>query len=82
MMVLLRMGNGSVPPFGSEVLNSSGVNVGMVMDDGEAWLEGVKPEEMLSLSWNGSRQCQVRTPKTVNTQGKVLLPCQPLPQTK
>ncbi|EMB4324213.1 fimbria/pilus outer membrane usher protein [Pluralibacter gergoviae] len=82
MMVLLRMDNGSVPPFGSEVLNSSGVNVGMVMDDGEAWLEGVKPEEMLSLSWNGSRQCQVRTPKTVNTQGKVLLLCQPLPQTK
>lgn len=80
MMALLRLANGAVPPFGAEILNSNGVNVGMVMDGGEAWLEGVKPDEQLSITWSGRAQCKVRVPGTINPQGKTLLPCQSLPQ--
>lgn len=56
-MVLLRMDNGSVPPFGSEVLNSSGVNVGMVMDDGEAGWRALSLKCFPSLEREPAVQC-------------------------
>ncbi|EMH4163955.1 fimbria/pilus outer membrane usher protein [Pluralibacter gergoviae] len=80
MMARMRLPNGDVPPFGADVVNHNGVNVGMVMDDGEAWLEGIKADERLSLSWGGRAQCRVRAPNTINSQSSVLLPCLPLSQ--
>jgi outer membrane usher protein FimD/PapC len=38
MMALLRLKDGSVPPFGAEVFNANGVSVAMVMENGMAWI--------------------------------------------
>lgn len=40
MMALLRLKDGSVPPFGAEVFNANGVSVAMVMENGMAWIAG------------------------------------------
>ena len=53
MMALLRLKDGSVPPFGAEVFNANGVSVAMVMENGMAWIAGVNPAERLfrCLGW-------------------------------
>lgn len=49
MMALLRLKDGSVPPFGAEVFNANGVSVAMVMENGMARIAGVNPAERLPL---------------------------------
>lgn len=41
-MAVLRLQDGSYPPFGAEVKNDSAQNVGLVDDDGNVYLAGVK----------------------------------------
>lgn len=50
MMALLRLKDGSVPPFGAEVFNANGVSVAMVMENGMARIAGVNPAERLSVA--------------------------------
>ena len=77
MMAIIRLADGSFPPFGAEIINHDGVNVAMVMDDGMAWIAGVTPREKLSASWNGKRQCKVTVPDhNLNSSKPLLLPCQ------
>lgn len=75
MMGLLRLADGSAPPFGAEIFNANGVSVAMVMDNGESWIAGVKPDETLSVVWGGQTQCHLNVPRHINPQGNVLLPC-------
>ncbi len=42
-MAVLRLQDGSHPPFGAEVKNDNAQNVGLVDDDGNVYLAGVKP---------------------------------------
>ncbi|HEP1058596.1 TPA: fimbria/pilus outer membrane usher protein [Klebsiella aerogenes] len=76
MMALLRLKDGSVPPFGAEVFNANGVSVAMVMENGMAWIAGVNPSERLSVAWAGRAQCHLQVPQQINPEGNVLLPCE------
>lgn len=76
MMAMLRLADGSPPPFGAEVFNANGISVAMVMDNGESWIAGVKPDETLSVVWGGRTKCHLQVPRQINPQGNVLLPCQ------
>lgn len=76
MMANIRRSDSSTPPFGAEVFNGDGVSVAMVLDDGQAWLAGVNPDETLKVVWNGKTQCKITIPaKASNYSNSVLLPC-------
>ncbi|WHP31889.1 fimbria/pilus outer membrane usher protein [Trabulsiella odontotermitis] len=76
MMGTLRLADGSEPPFGAEVYNGDGVSVAMVMENGQAWLAGVNPDETLNVMWGGKKQCQVTIPPGITgQQADTLLPC-------
>ncbi|MCS3430281.1 fimbria/pilus outer membrane usher protein [Klebsiella sp. BIGb0407] len=76
MMGIIRLADGTYPPFGAEVFNADGVSVGMVMEGGETWLAGINPLEALKVIWNGKTQCQVTIPPTIERRSTAaLLPC-------
>ncbi|EBW7855269.1 fimbrial outer membrane usher protein StdB [Salmonella enterica subsp. enterica serovar Oranienburg] len=75
----LRLADGKAPPFGAQVVSSrSGRTLGMVGDDGLAYLTGISSEDRqaIAVSWNGSIQCRLTLPgKVTLSQGPLLLPC-------
>jgi len=76
MMGILRLADGTYPPFGAEVINDDGVSVSMVMEGGQAWLAGINPLETLKVIWGGKTQCQITIPQTIErNSAAVLLPC-------
>lgn len=76
MMGIIRLADGTYPPFGAEVINNDGVSVAMIMDGGEAWLAGINPRELLRVVWNGKTQCQITIPPTIERRSTAaLLPC-------
>lgn len=75
LFAVLRMDDNTYPPFGASVLNGNGREIGMVDDSGLAWLSGVNPGEVLSVSWNGKTQCISDVPKNLQADTQLLLPC-------
>lgn len=75
LFAVMRLADGSHPPFGAGVTNVKGRDLGMVGDSGLAWLSGVNPGEALSVSWDGRKQCVVDIPKELNPAQQLLLPC-------
>lgn len=75
IMARLALKSGATPPFGAEVFNQDGVSVSMVMENGLAYIAGIKPDETLSVVWGGKTQCSLHLPHTVSRQGSLLLPC-------
>lgn len=53
LFAILRLADGSQPPFGASVTSEKGRELGMVADEGLAWLSGVTPGETLSVNWDG-----------------------------
>lgn len=77
ILALIRLGNGSYPPFGAEVFNSEGINVSMIMDDGAAFISGVKFNERLKVVWEGETQCHIVVPPEGKyDRSQVFMPCQ------
>ncbi len=77
LMAVLRTKEGLSPPFGAEIHNENGVSVSMIMDNGLAYIAGVKPDEQLDVIWSGKTQCHVHVPAKINRgQDKNLLPCE------
>ncbi|WPN65642.1 outer membrane usher protein [Pseudomonas sp. P9_35] len=75
-MAVIRMADGTTPPFGATVLNSKKQEVGIVNDGGSIYLSGIKPNEQMTVTWNGSAQCVLALPKTLpNSDTDLLLPC-------
>lgn len=77
-MAVIRLADGSYPPFGASVRNAEKQEVGLVNDEGQAYLSGLKPGARLSVSWNGAAQCAVTLPASlagVSQNGNLLLPC-------
>ncbi|EFB4484598.1 FimD/PapC N-terminal domain-containing protein [Escherichia coli] len=77
LFAILRLADGSQPPFGASVTSEKGRELGMVADEGLAWLSGVTPGETLSVNWDGKIQCQVNVPETAISDQQLLLPCTP-----
>lgn len=79
-MAMIRMADGTSPPFGATVLNENQQETGIVNDDGSTYLSGIKAGETMSVHWNGKAQCSITLPKAISPAvlANLLLPCQPI----
>lgn len=78
-MAIISLKDGSHPPFGASVRNAENQEVGLINDEGQAYLSGLKPDAKLNVNWNGSTQCAVTVPEKLtglSQNGNLLLPCQ------
>lgn len=48
---IIRLADNSYPPFGSIISNAKGRELGIISDDGFAWLTGINPNEEIRVSW-------------------------------
>lgn len=76
-MAVIRLADGSTPPFGAVVRNRKRQNVGIVSDEGNVYLTGIRADEKMNVSWNGKTQCELLLPSKLsgNTSADLLLPC-------
>ncbi|NDJ55798.1 fimbria/pilus outer membrane usher protein [Enterobacteriaceae bacterium 4M9] len=72
---IFALENGKKPPFGATVHNSKNREVGIISDDGMAWISGINPGDKLSVNWGGKTQCTTSVPHQINTD-KLFFPCQ------
>lgn len=79
-MAILRLADGSTPPFGASVLNMKKQVTGLVSDEGNVYLSGIRPGETMTVNWNGAEQCQIRLPDPLpgGALANLLLPCVPV----
>ncbi|MBH3170912.1 fimbria/pilus outer membrane usher protein [Serratia marcescens] len=75
LFAVLRLADGTYPPFGASVRDAKGRELGLVADSGLAWLSGVTPDAALDVAWDGRSRCQVQVPAQLNSQQQLLLPC-------
>ncbi|HGM6668033.1 TPA: outer membrane usher protein [Serratia marcescens] len=84
-MAIVKLIDGSTPPFGATVLNSSKQETGVINDDGNVYLSGIKAGETMTINWDGSAQCQIELPTSLSTDmltNTLLLPCKQIPGQK
>lgn len=76
-MAVIRLADGSTPPFGATVMNAKKQDTGIVSDDGNVYLSGIQPGESMTVHWNGAAQCAIKLPNTLpeGELNNLLLPC-------
>lgn len=75
-MVIIKLADGTSPPFGAEIRNTKGIPTGIVGEKGSTWLSGIRPHDSMDVSWNDGVQCRIDLPSPLPAQGKgLLLPC-------
>ncbi|WP_419246851.1 outer membrane usher protein [Serratia sp. NFX21] len=76
-MAVIRLADGSTPPFGATVQNHKKQDVGIVNDGGSVYLSGINPSEEMTVHWNGQAQCALALPAQIPNSGitDLLLPC-------
>ena len=76
-MAVIRLVDGSSPPFGSTVMNENQQETGIISDDGSVYLSGVIAGEKMAVTWGGKMQCTITLPKSLPgiAQSSLLLPC-------
>ncbi|WP_339275242.1 outer membrane usher protein [Enterobacter asburiae] len=78
LMAVIRLADGSTPPFGATVMKE-GRETGIVGDDGNVWLVGVEPGKKMEVSWDDGVQCIVTLPDELPGENlespNLLLPC-------
>ncbi|MEG6258802.1 fimbria/pilus outer membrane usher protein [Enterobacter bugandensis] len=79
-MSVIRLADGSWPPFGAVVTNRDGVETGIVDDKGSVYLSGIRPDEKMQVTW-GDYSCGIVMPSPLPnlTNTELLLPCQQVP---
>ncbi|BEM92912.1 outer membrane usher protein [Serratia marcescens] len=80
-MAIVKLADGSTPPFGATVLNARKQETGIVNDGGSVYLSGINAGEIMTLHWSGAAQCQVQLPVTLPADmltRTLLLPCRPI----
>lgn len=78
-MAIIKLANGTTPPFGASVKNKNAVQTGIVNGDGQVWLSGIVVGEKMSVTWDGKVQCQISLPQTLPEnidEDMLLLPCE------
>lgn len=78
-MAVIKLANGSEPPFGAQVMNSRQQETGIVTDNGSVYLTGIKAGDAMTVYWGGNVQCEVTLPEQLPEDGltdNLLLPCQ------
>lgn len=76
-MVVIKLADGSAPPFGAMVTNEEQVQTGISGEDGIVWLTGMKPAGVMLVNWDGQTQCRIHLPDSLQPDLKrmLLLPC-------
>ena len=76
-MAVIRLADGSTPPFGATVRNHKKQNVGIVGDNGSTYLSGINPKGKMTVSWGGEEQCTLTLPDVIshNEMMELFLPC-------
>ncbi|ALL40477.1 fimbrial assembly protein (plasmid) [Serratia marcescens] len=80
-MAVIKLADGSEPPFGATVMNVRKQNTGIVNDGGNVYLSGIRAGEAMTVYWDGSAQCEVRMPTPLPADmlmNTLLLPCHPI----
>ncbi|HGM6401964.1 TPA: outer membrane usher protein [Serratia marcescens] len=80
-MAVIKLTDGSEPPFGATVMNARKQETGLVNDGGSVYLSGIQAGEAMEVHWNGAAQCEVRMPTPLPKDilmNTLLLPCHPL----
>lgn len=80
-MAVIRLADGSEPPFGATVTNVRKQETGIVNDGGNVYLTGINAGESMTVHWSGSAQCEVRMPTPLPADmlmNTLLLPCRAL----
>ncbi|BEM64688.1 fimbrial protein SteB [Serratia marcescens] len=80
-MAVIKLADGSEPPFGATVLNARKQETGIVNDGGSVYLSGINAGDTMMVHWSGSVQCEVRMPTPLPADmlmNSLLLPCHPL----
>lgn len=76
MMVVIRQEDGSYPPFGAQIRNDRGQNVGIMNDNGQAYISGIRANEVMSVQWGGDEQCQLHFPTQLEElTTNLFIPC-------
>jgi len=80
-MAIVKLADGSEPPFGATVLNARKQETGIINDGGSVYLSGINPGDRMAVKWNGEAQCEVTMPTPLPADmmtNNLLLPCLPL----
>lgn len=64
-MAVLRLPDGSSPPFGATVKNLKQQDTGIVNDGGNVYLSGIQPGSEMTVSWGGSERCILTLPNVL-----------------
>lgn len=74
-MVVIGLKDGQMAPFGATVKNARGQQTGLVGDEGNTWLTGMKPSERMKVEWDGKTQCTFTLPPKLDAP-TLFLPCE------
>lgn len=80
-MAVIKLADGSEPPFGATVQNARKQETGIVNDGGSVYLSGINAGERMTVRWNGAEQCEVQMPTPLPAEmltTNLLLPCRAL----
>ncbi|HFD0318226.1 outer membrane usher protein [Serratia marcescens] len=80
-MAVIKLADGSEPPFGATVLNARKQETGIVNDGGSVYLSGINAGERMTVRWDGAVQCEVQMPTPLPAEmlaTNLLLPCRAL----
>ncbi|MBH3071697.1 outer membrane usher protein [Serratia marcescens] len=80
-MAVIKLADGSEPPFGATVLNARKQETGIVNDGGSVYLSGINAGERMTVHWGGAAQCEVQMPTPLPPEmlmNTLLLPCRAL----
>ncbi len=62
-MAIVRLKDGTYPPFGASITTVKGRELGIVNDSGNVYLSGINSGDILDVRWSGKKQCTVQVPK-------------------
>lgn len=68
-MAVVRLADGSSPPFGATVKNLKQQDTGIVNDGGHVYLSGIQAGEQMTVSWGGDERCVLTLPVTLPADG-------------
>ncbi|WP_109399990.1 outer membrane usher protein [Proteus sp. TJ1640] len=73
LMAVIRLSDGSYPPFAAQITNSKDRNTGIVGEFGNAYITGINPNESMTVSWGGNKKCQINFPDKIENNGQSLI---------
>ncbi|MBI0472087.1 outer membrane usher protein [Pectobacterium parmentieri] len=77
-MGVIKLADGSFPPFGATVTNARKQETGIINDEGHIYLSGINAGDVMTVHWNGNAQCEIRLPALLPADmlmNSLLLPC-------